>query len=142
MSFTFKFSPMSRYWIPKPNKPGKMRAITQPNQRDIIVMESLSVLLNIIYGEIFMSYSHGFRPGRGAITFFSQVKGWGPVERLCKVDIVGCFDNLDHGLLKDEIRAYIGEENEPIINPKNLGTSLFMQIDCYKSAKGKKENWL
>ena len=48
MSFTFKFSPMSRYWIPKPNKAGKMRAITQPNQRDIIVMESLSVLLNII----------------------------------------------------------------------------------------------
>lgn len=89
-----------------------------------------------------MSYSHGFRPGRGAITFFSQVKGWGPVEKLCKVDIVGCFDNLDHGLLKDEIRAYIGEENEPIINPKNLGTSLFMQIDCYKRAKGKKENSL
>lgn len=81
------------------------------------------------------------RVGEPLPSFPKSVKGWGPVERLCKVDIVGCFDNLDHGLLKDEIRAYIGEENEPIINPKN-SLFIFMQIDCYKSAKGKKEKTL
>lgn len=44
---------MYRSWIPKPNKPGQMRAITQPNKTDIIVMDALSHLLNIIFEDLF-----------------------------------------------------------------------------------------
>ncbi|MBA0704412.1 hypothetical protein Golax_016670, partial [Gossypium laxum] len=32
LNSTFYFSSMYRSWIPKPNKPGKLRAITQPNK--------------------------------------------------------------------------------------------------------------
>lgn len=41
MSSTFRFSSMYRSWIPKPNKPGKMRPITQPHKEDFIVMDAL-----------------------------------------------------------------------------------------------------
>lgn len=38
---TFQFSSMYRSWIPKPNKPGKLRPITQPKKKaDIIVMDA------------------------------------------------------------------------------------------------------
>lgn len=66
---TFHFSSMYRSWIPKPNRPGKMRAITQPHKGDIIVIEALSLLLNIVFEDLFLPQSHGFRKGRGPITF-------------------------------------------------------------------------
>lgn len=69
---TFQFSPMLRSWIPKPNKPGKLRPITQPAKRDIIVMDALYQLLNIVFEEVFLPQSHGFRKGRGHITFYGS----------------------------------------------------------------------
>lgn len=78
---TYKLSFMRRYWIPKPNKPGKLRPITQPNKVDILIMDALSHLLNIIFEDIFVPQSHGFRQGRGSISFFLQVQGWGSVDR-------------------------------------------------------------
>ena len=74
---TFPFSPMYRSWIPKPNKPGQLRPITQPHKADILVMDSLSYLLNSFFADLFLKQSHGFRPGRGPITFFLQVHSWG-----------------------------------------------------------------
>lgn len=41
---TFQFSSMYRSWIPKPNKPGQLRPITQPNKADILVMDALAQL--------------------------------------------------------------------------------------------------
>ena len=49
---------MYRSWIPKPNKPGQIWAITQPNKTNIIIMDVLSHLLNIIFEDIFLSQSH------------------------------------------------------------------------------------
>jgi retron-type reverse transcriptase len=112
MSSTFRFSSMYRSWIPKPNKPGKMRPITQPHKEDFIVMDALSQLLNIVFEDIFLTQSHGFRKGRGPITFFAHVQSWGEVDRLIKADIVGCFDNIDHALLNSRVRLNIGNHNE------------------------------
>lgn len=116
LNSTFHFSSMYRSWIPKPNKPGKLRAITQPNKGDIIVMDALSHLLNIIFDDVFFSFSHGFRKGRGPISFFLEVQGWGQVDRLIKSDIVGCFDNIDHELLINIIQSYLGKENKPFFD--------------------------
>lgn len=90
---------MYRSWIPKPNKPGQLRPITQPNKGDIIVMEALWHLLNVIFEDVFLHQSHGFRKGRGLFTFYLSVYSRGPVDRLIKSDIVKCFDNIDHGIL-------------------------------------------
>lgn len=58
-----------------------------------------------------MTQSHGFRKGRGPITFFFEVQRWGQVDRLIKADVVKCFDNIDHGLLISAMQSYLGEEN-------------------------------
>lgn len=108
---TFRFSAMYRSFIPKPNKPGQFRPITQPKKVDIIVMDSLSHLLNLVFEDIFLACSHGFRKGLGAITFFLQIHSWGPVDRVIKSDIVGCFDNIDHGLLISVLQSHLGKEN-------------------------------
>lgn len=102
---------MYRSWIPKPNKPGQMRAITQPNKTEIIVMDALSHLLNIIFEDLFLSQSHGFRKGRGPITFFIQIRSWNRVDKLMKSDIVKSFDNIDHGLCFSILQSHLGEEN-------------------------------
>ena len=73
LNSTFRFSQMYRSWITTPNKPGELRAITQPNKGDIIVIDALSYLLNIVFEEIFLPQSHGFRKGRGPITSFCDL---------------------------------------------------------------------
>ena len=52
---------MYRSWIPKPNKLGELQAIMKPDKADILVMESLSHLLNIVFEDIFLTNSHEFR---------------------------------------------------------------------------------
>ena len=71
-------------------------------------------LIYYVFEDIFLLHSHGFRKGRGPITFFLQVQNWGPVDILVKSDIVGCFDNINHRLLAEVIQSYIGEGN-PIV---------------------------
>jgi len=47
-------------WIPKPNKPGELRAISQPNKQgwyDTIGLDALSQLLNILFSEIYLLQS-------------------------------------------------------------------------------------
>lgn len=85
---TFSFSSMSRSWIPKPHKPGEMRPITKPHKEDIIVLDALSLLLNIVFERVFLPQSHGFIRRRGPITFFLQMRKWGTLDRLVKADIV------------------------------------------------------
>jgi retron-type reverse transcriptase len=106
---------MHRSWIPKPNKPGKMRPIT-PCKKDLIVMEAPSLLFNIVYEDVLLTHSHGFWKGRGPITFFAHVDSWGTVDRFLKADIVGCFDNIDHTLLNRRIGLDMGESSEGFCN--------------------------
>ncbi|KAM1859816.1 hypothetical protein ACFX13_012066 [Malus domestica] len=79
----FQFSEMHMSWIPKPNKPGPIT----PCKKDLIVMEALSLLLNIVYEDVLLTHSHGFRKGRRPITFFAHVDSWGTVDRFFKADI-------------------------------------------------------
>lgn len=79
-------------------------------------MEALSLLLNIVYEDVFLTNSHGFRKGGGPITFFAHVDSWGTVDRFIKADIVGCFDNIDHTLLNRRIGLDMGESSEGFCN--------------------------
>lgn len=126
---TFSFSPMRRSFIPKANKPGQFRPITEPAGRDRIVMQGLSHLLSVLYEPEFSPSSHGFRPKRGLLTFFAALSkcGYGKVERVIKADIVKCFDNIDHNILLSLLRKKVGEENDAILRlvQSFLGCKIF-----------------
>jgi len=40
MTSTYRFSPMKRYFLPKANKPGQTRPITEPNKRFFLVLRA------------------------------------------------------------------------------------------------------
>ena len=91
LSRHFRFSTMFRAYIPQPNKPGKLRPITPPARRDRRVMDGMAILLNIVFESTFLPCSHGFRPGKGPLTFMTCVENWRDVDRLIKADVVACF---------------------------------------------------
>lgn len=74
-------------------------------------------LLNIVFEDIFLTYFHGFRKGRGVITFFAHVPKLGKVDRLIQADIVGCFKNLFFFHIPIfTLRAHIGQGNDAFCN--------------------------
>ena len=85
---SFQFSSMYRSCIPKPHKPGRCDPLHSPISQ---IFLSWMRLLNIVFEDIFLTYSHGFRKGRGVKTFFAHLPKLGKVDRLIQADIVGCF---------------------------------------------------
>lgn len=61
-------------------------------------------------------YSHGFRKGRGVITFFAHVQKLGKVYRLIQADIVGSFYHIHHHIIISTLRAHIGQGNDAFCN--------------------------
>ena len=106
---------MRRLFIPKPNKPGKVRPITIPHSQDIIVMDSLSNVLNKMFEEIFLDCSHGFRKERGTRTcFFNLFSTGSEINHFLSADVVGCFDNINHAKLLCILGSFI--EDSRLVN--------------------------
>jgi len=104
---TFTFSPMTRVYIPKPNKPGQTRPITMPSKKDIIVMDGLLHVLNEVYEPVFLDCSHGFRVARGVPTFCAEVASWSDVKWVIQADFKKCFDVISHAKLLSFLRLRI-----------------------------------
>lgn len=51
-------------------------------------MEALSLPLNRVYEDVFLTNSHGFRKGGGPMTFFAHVDSWGTVDRFIKAVVL------------------------------------------------------
>ena len=90
---------MKRSFIPKVNKPGQFRPLTQPADKDRLVMDALVRLLNETWDSTFSERSHGVRPRRGTLSFIRAIKAWPPNDKLVQCDVEKCFDKLDHCLL-------------------------------------------
>jgi len=102
---TYRFSSMSRFDVPKPNKPGQVRPITKPADEDRFVFGALLELLHEYGDSKFSEHSHGFRPGRGAGSFFREVNEWPPLDRAIQCDFVKCFERIDPPLLLSFLRT-------------------------------------
>jgi len=72
--------------------------------------------LNIVFEDIFLTYSHGFRKGRGVIPFFAHVPKLGKVDRLIQADIVGSFLNINIHICISTLSAHIGQGNDAFCN--------------------------
>lgn len=120
---SFSFLPLYRIYIPKPGKPGKLRPITIPHPRDVIVMEALEKVLTELFETVFMPSSHGFRPKRGTRTCYWEILSLNNVNYCIDADIVSCFDEIPHKRLLDFINLVIDD------NKLQALISLFLKAD-------------
>jgi RNA-directed DNA polymerase len=90
-----------------PKKNGKMRLLGIPTIADRIAQ--MVVLMNFepLVEPIFCQDSYGYRPNRSALDAVgvTRERCW-KMPWLIEYDIVGMFDNIDHGLLMKAVRKH------------------------------------
>ncbi|MGH7868018.1 MAG: group II intron reverse transcriptase/maturase [Candidatus Dormibacteraceae bacterium] len=105
-SGSFQPLPLRRKFLDKGG--GKLRPLGIPTVRDRVAQEVLRRLLHPLFEPLFHDASFGFRPGRNCHQ---------ALERAIKYhdqgyrDIVGCFDNLLHSLIKEAVAAQGSDGN-------------------------------
>jgi len=94
----YKPSPMKTIFIPKFN--GGKRLLSVSSVQDKIVQISIKNELEKIYEPIFRESSYGFRPKLSCHSALKQIKKkWQPVKWFISLDIVKCFDKIQHEIL-------------------------------------------
>ena len=106
----YKAPPVERAWLEKQD--GGKRPIGRPTFEDKIVQRAVVMLLGAIYEQQFHDFSYGFRPGRSAHQALEELRhqcgrmniGW-----IVDADVSGCFDSLDHRLLRAFIKQRVND---------------------------------
>ena len=107
----FQPLPLRRHFLDKGG--GKFRPLGIPAVRDRVAQEVLRRLLHPIFEPLFHEASFGFRPGRNChqalvLAIKHHEEGYRVV---LDADIVGCFDNLPHSLIKEAVAAQVADGN-------------------------------
>jgi RNA-directed DNA polymerase len=110
-SGSFQPLPLRRHYIDKGG--GKLRPLGIPVVRDRVAQEVLRRLLHPLFEPLFHEASFGFRPGRNCHQALARAiqhheQGYRVV---LDADIVGCFDNLPHALIKEAVAAQVADGN-------------------------------
>lgn len=93
----YQAKPSKRIWIPKTE--GQQRPIGIASLEDKIVQQALATVLQQIYEEDFLGFSHGSRPGRSqhnALDAIYVAITQRKVSWVLDVDIRKFYDSLDH----------------------------------------------
>jgi RNA-directed DNA polymerase len=98
----YQAPPIKRVWLPKEG--GGQRPIGITTFEDKVVQRAVVMLLEAVYEQDFHDISYGSRPGISAHTALGQTRGQIMelgIGSIVEADIRGCFDNLDHGVLRE-----------------------------------------
>ena len=109
-SQTYHPQPVKRRWILK--SPGKFRPLGLSALEDKVVAKAVALLLEQIYEQDFLDFSHGFRPNHSCHQASHQVR-----QELLKLGItcvIDCdlrsfFDNLQHDVLLSLLRKRVND---------------------------------
>ncbi len=122
-SGAYRPSPSKRILIPKSGKPGHFRALGVPTVKDRVVQAAVKIILEPIFEAQFWRVSYGFRPGRNAHGALEHIRRSVlphrrdrdgrrrrlPYAWVIEGDIKGCFDNINHHLLLNRLRARVAD---------------------------------
>jgi len=129
---TYKASPLSRIYIPKPD--GRLRPISIPTYIDRSLQSFYNISLDVFQEEFADSKSFGFRkyrsPGWAAKSLLLSIwsrKGFNPPKRAMKLDITKCFDNISHQFIIDNVSKMFIDNTEIQIIPSSIMMSWLKQ---------------
>lgn len=105
---SFKFKPIRRVEIPKPN--GGIRQFGVPSFRDKVIQKVMAMALEEIYETKFLNSSHGFRPQKGAHSALKSTMNWNGTKWFIEGDIFKCFNGLDHHILEQLLKKEISSK--------------------------------
>lgn len=104
---TYRTGPFRQVSIPK-KKPG-YRILTIPSIRDPLLHTSIAAALSPILEATFEDGSFAYRPNRGVQRAVERIDHWRKrgYDVVIEADIVKYFDNVDHEILNDKIKAVL-----------------------------------
>lgn len=133
---SFKFKPIRRLEVPKPN--GGTRKLGIPSLKDKVVQKVMIMALEEIYESKFLNSSHGFRPKRGTHSALKSVIGWNGAKWFIEGNISKCFDTLDYHILEQLLKKEIS--SKPFIDlywkaVKSHYVNLINEVEEFSSVK-------
>jgi len=134
---SYRPRPVRRHWIEKPGTK-KKRPLGLPCVRDKVVQEALRSLIEPIFEQEFLEGSHGFRPNRSTDTACRQLEEELRTGKVWVVDadITGCYDNIDHEKLLDEVNRRIADGKVLGLIRKFLKAGVMEEMKLQDSEKG------